>query len=401
MITSVPTAALPARSNTFRPERQPFHRTTTLRLDSHRVHGPVSVLNPTTARYKHVESAIREDDVPHSVPDFIQSTDSVTEPTVIARPTGFSAPQPALTYQWTSRNSRKARQTVLIDKNRILDVAAPQPTSSPRHILHTIGRMFISFPVGDVSYDVAILFTLGSAVWVLNGFFTVLPYSAPESKFPGEALYAGGITAFIGILIFLLGGYLMLLEAVNEDRTDFFGLAVEQLCEHPFDCPPSHNVEEATTRLVDRRDTLTGDIVRRATQRNASVITLTSGAPTSEEAGKTWRWLLAFTELCSHYLHDLGFLACAIMSISIVVFCIPCIVALPPIHNALDTPAKLIGAYWAPQVVGGVGFVISGAMFTIETQERWWLPAPDVLGWHVGLWSFFGGIVNALSPAKS
>lgn len=100
-------------------------------------------------------------------------------------------------------------------------------------------------------------------------------------------------------------------------------------------------------------------------------------------------------------MHDLGFLACAILFTSVVVFCIACISALPPIYTALDTSAKLIGAYWAPQLVGGVGFVIAGAMFTMETQEYWWLPAPDVLGWHIGMGNLVGGIVGRISSIAS
>ena len=118
-----------------------------------------------------------------------------------------------------------------------------------------------------------------------------------------------------------------------------------------------------------------------AARRNTSVITLRS----VDAKGESWKWWPSTEELRSHYMHDLGFLACLIMFISMSVFCIAGLTSLPAIYNALDTPAKLNGAYWAPQVVGGVGFVLCGAMFMIETQEHWWLPSPGVLGWHIGL----------------
>lgn len=145
--------------------------------------------------------------------------------------------------------------------------------------------------------------------------------------------------------------------------------------------------------MVPRQDTITGDIVRRPTQRNASIIALAFDGPCRPD-GKAWRWWPSSTELQTHYLHDIGFLACSILLFSIGVFSVACVTALPPIYNMLDTPAKLNGAYWAPQVVGGVGFVISGAMFTIEVQEHWWVPAPGVLGWHIGGWNLVGGIVS-------
>jgi hypothetical protein len=58
----------------------------------------------------------------------------------------------------------------------------------------------------------------------------------------------------------------------------------------------------------------------------------------------------------------------------------------------------LNGAFWIPQVIGGIGFVISGALFTIETQKHCWQPAPSVLGWHIGMWNFVGGIGFTLCP---
>lgn len=102
----------------------------------------------------------------------------------------------------------------------------------------------------------------------------------------------------------------------------------------------------------------------------------------------------SFWDLKTHYCHELGFLACAIMLVSIIIFFIACITALPPIYRLLNTPAKLIGAYWAPQVVGGVGFIVAGLMLMIETQEHWSLLAPCFLGWHIGAWNAVGGVVS-------
>ena len=64
--------------------------------------------------------------------------------------------------------------------------------------------------------------------------------------------------------------------------------------------------------------------------------------------------------------------------------------ALPAIYDRLTTPAAVNGAYWAPQVIGGTGFIISGTLFMIETQKKWYLPAFDVLGWHIGAWNLIG-----------
>jgi len=43
-------------------------------------------------------------------------------------------------------------------------------------------------------------------------------------------------------------------------------------------------------------------------------------------------------------------------------------------------------------VIGGSGFIISGILFMVETQPKWYMPAPKILGWHVGFWNLLGGI---------
>lgn len=35
---------------------------------------------------------------------------------------------------------------------------------------------------------------------------------------------------------------------------------------------------------------------------------------------------------------------------------------------------------------------MNSLLFTIETQPKWYIPAPKVLGWHIGFWNFIGGI---------
>lgn len=83
--------------------------------------------------------------------------------------------------------------------------------------------MFTSFPIWDISYLVAIFFALGSLVWILSASFVFLPLVNPQSEFPGEIIQGGGFTAFIGATIFELGGVLLMLEALNDNRAACFG----------------------------------------------------------------------------------------------------------------------------------------------------------------------------------
>lgn len=51
------------------------------------------------------------------------------------------------------------------------------------------------------------------------------------------------------------------------------------------------------------------------------------------------------------------------------------------------------------KVVGGTGFIISSFLFMIEVQEKWYIPAPRMLGWHIGLWNLIGAIGFTLCGA--
>lgn len=91
--------------------------------------------------------------------------------------------------------------------------------------------MFSVYPIWDVSYLVAVIFTIGSIDWCVNAFFVWLPLQLPSSEFPGEIANAGGISAFVGATIFEIGSVLLMIEAVNENRADCFGWAVEEVLE--------------------------------------------------------------------------------------------------------------------------------------------------------------------------
>jgi hypothetical protein len=113
----------------------------------------------------------------------------------------------------------------------------PPSTSTLKETLKGIWRMCSTYPYWDVSYLVAIVFTLGSVVWCINAFFVWLPLQDPSTEFPGEIADAGGITAFIGATIFEIGSILLMIEAVNENRADCFGWALEEVLEEKVRIP--------------------------------------------------------------------------------------------------------------------------------------------------------------------
>jgi hypothetical protein len=128
---------------------------------------------------------------------------------------------------------KTGRHSIIVTTSSIEDskYIVPSSTSTLQETLKGLGRMFRDYPYWDVSYLVAIIFTLGSVVWVFNGFFAWLPLQDPATEFTAEISYGGGITAFVGATIFEFGSILLMIEAVNENRSDCFGWAVEEVLE--------------------------------------------------------------------------------------------------------------------------------------------------------------------------
>lgn len=228
----------------------------------------------------------------------------------------------------------------------------------------------------------------------------------PSSEFKDEILTGGGVTAFIGATIFEIGSFFLMFEAVNENRTGCFGWAVVQVInpDTPHKGPwlkVKPNLEDCKHHHQNR-----SNLVGKSRKRKAKDAAQQSGSPAPQEPddrqhngpdGSTWVWIPPWRDLKEHYLHQVGFLACTAQLFGASVFWISGFTALPGILNKLS-PAAVNGAYWVPQVIGGSGFVVSGTLFMIETQERWWKPNFAVLGWHIGFWNLVGGVGFTLCP---
>jgi hypothetical protein len=244
--------------------------------------------------------------------------------------------------------------------------------------------MFTKYPFWDISYDVATIFTIGSVIWVINAFFVYLPLVQPSSEFENEELYGGGISAFIGATVFEIGSVLLMLEAVNENKTGCLGWAIEQVFSH--DTGSGHL--QASKGTCTHHHHNKGNLVGKGRDTSS----------TSLSTSKSWVWFPSMTELRTHYIHDLGFIASFAQLIGATIFWVSGFTALPGIYNHMSRPITII-FYWTPQVLGGTGFIISGFLFMLETQSRWYKPAFKTLGWWIGAWNLIGGIGFTLCPA--
>jgi hypothetical protein len=373
------------RCHAFLPGREPLREHATLKLLDSKTFGPFGFLNPTGAQFRHVDAVDEEHgaNAPHETDEDFPADD--------------------VQLQWSSRNNRKGRHQ--LEVRPAADPASakyltPEPTSSARAIAKNIGRMFTHYPYWDVSWIVAYIFTLGSVVWVFNAFFVWLPLQKPSTEFSGEILYAGGITAFIGATIFVVGSVFLMLEAVNENRAGCFGWAVEQVFEsassnvHKMRITPSKT--QCSHHHQNRKNLVGKGSTRPEGKPSADGVDIDQDQASSTNHG--FQWYPSWNDLCTYYIHELGFIACSFQLVGATIFWISGFTALPGILNKLS-PHLENGIYWSPQVIGGSGFIVSGLLFMLETQKKWYLPALGVLGWHIGLWNLIGGVGFTLCPA--
>ncbi|KAH7317161.1 hypothetical protein B0I35DRAFT_434666 [Stachybotrys elegans] len=285
---------------------------------------------------------------------------------------------PRAYHVWRSRDNRKGRHALVVGPEYAAESGhqGPQPTNNLRSTAEGIAKLFLRYPIWDISYDVAAIFTIGSAIWVVNGFFAWLPLAAPSTAFHSESSWGAGITAIVGATVFEVGSVFLMLEAINENRSDCFGWAVEETIDGLL------HIEPAPSRKCTHHHPHRDRFIK----------------ATHADKSRQWLWLPTWHELRTHYLRDIGFLACFSQLIGATIFWISGITAIPPILNGFSVPAEN-GLYWLPQVVGGTGFIVSSLLFMLEVQPRWYIPAPSVLGWHVGLWNFVGAIGFTLCGA--
>lgn len=270
---------------------------------------------------------------------------------------------------WRSRDNRKGRHALALTPSGRASAAVSggrplRTTTTLGATLAGISRMLLRFPVWDVSYDVAAIFTLGSAVWVLNGFLVLLPSVRPGDSWAGEAAWGGGVSAAVGASIFEAGSVLLMLEAVNENRSDCFGWALEEALgvgrHHDDDGGGGDGggdgESEGPLVLLRREKSRCrhhhrdrGAFLTRRGVNGGSGVGLEQTENSNAGAARRWAWWPSWYELRTHYLHDIGFLACLSQMIGATIFWISGFTGLPQVLGVLSVPAEN-GIYWLPQV---------------------------------------------------
>jgi hypothetical protein len=217
-------------------------------------------------------------------------------------------------------------------------------------------RTVTTFPYWDVSYLTAVIFTMGSAVWVINAFFVWLPLVKPSAEFKGEILTAGGISAFVGATIFELGSFFLVLEAVNKNATGCFGWALEHVLGEEGQMLARFTPDQ---QACIHHHANKMNLLGRSKTGHVSEIPGTLDGPKSRAKYGTFKWIPSWEELRSHYVYEIGFLASAAQLLSASIFWISGFTALPGVNDHMS-PVLADVLYQAPQVVGGCGFIVSG-----------------------------------------
>ncbi|KAJ9610416.1 hypothetical protein H2200_005193 [Cladophialophora chaetospira] len=373
--------------------REPFAHDDRLTLQ--RAEGPFSFLNPTRAHFDHTGLTPSKT----TPDDNATSHESVNEHEKPKRDAESNVPASDIRFLWRSRDNRKGRHPLVVQRPRPGEEApflTPRRTSHPKEVLKIVIKTLTYFPIWDISWLVAFIFTWGSVVWVMNGFFVWLPVVAPSTEFDGEIYDGGGITAFIGAIVFFeFGSILLFFEAINSNNAGCFGWAVDQLIDEHKAGGQQLRVTANTHHCHHHHQNRRNFVGKHSPQTVPEAQPKSSGT----DDKKQWQWFPSWHDMRTHYFHELGFLAGCAQLFGATIFGISGFTALPGIINHLEPEWKLNAAYWIPQVIGGSGFIVSSTLYMLETQQKWWKPAPSLLGWHIAFWNFIGALGFTLCGA--
>lgn len=342
-----------------------------------------------------------EHDFKHGHPDHWQPLDcrhaaGFTQPTHVS----FRDPKTRVKLHWNSRAHRKGRYP-----SAVVDDADPSWKVKRRF------PRLVGVDLRDISWHVAVLFLLGSVFWseiriltgtsqltchyrCFNGTMDFVFYTVSTDAI----LNAEAATAFIGGTLFWIGGYLSFVESLNPSRDTDFGYEVESEA-HKLHTP-SHKSKGS---------------LGRSRQHFGKHHQARPDGDSNEKSSSqlpAWRWWGADWSSLGYVANAIQFFGASILCVSLT-----CVSSLLTsfAHSWVSTICGLPGVlpedgsslssslssrsialwevfFWAPQIIGAPCFVISGYMFMLEVQDRWWKPKLFSLGWHLGFWNAVGGL---------
>lgn len=289
-----------SRNHIFHHRYEPFRHQPSLILQQDKTTGPFDFLNPTLARFQPTFMAEVSPNRSEDIHEFLASSQGPVQES------------PSVEFKWTSRNNRKGRHTIVVPpsspthQDQEIKCATPECTAHWRPVAHTLWLMLTYYPVWDISWCIAFSFTLGSAIWVLNGLLVFLPFVQPSWTFHNQVLVGGGVSAFVGATVFQIGGILLLLEAVNENREGCFGWTVEQIYQEHHGQNRPNVVYRFKPNLGACRHHHHNKKSLLGTPQSAAASPMRSDAESQVSGSKSqrsWSWCPSWYELKKHYIH--------------------------------------------------------------------------------------------------
>lgn len=257
-----------------------------------------------------------------------------------------------------------------------------------------------------IAYVVAIAYTLGSVLWVINGFFAWLPIAYPGTVFENETTTGNGVTAFLGVILFEIGAYFALLKVINSEnstqRRSLDGVLLSE--KQAFDDSKRLFAPKNTTSKQKGEESEAGWSTISLESGSSKTLCASEPSTTPRRGAKelgveesqsyehmTYKWWFSWRIFRTLYIHDVGFLGCLIQFIGATIFLVTGTVALPPIITTLKQ-WQLNAAYWIPQIVASAFFITASVCFVLEVQKKWYRPAPRRVDWWIGLWALVGSV---------
>ncbi|GAB7366034.1 hypothetical protein MBLNU230_g7603t1 [Neophaeotheca triangularis] len=385
------------RSEKFDREWEPFRDDDDLELQDDQVTGPVRFMDPTHATFTYTggnedPTESFDNDPGSEASTHLESSEGTGD--------DLSPKASAVQYEWTSRNNRKGRHALVIVENdeRANPYSTPPTSRGPRPFLRGIWRMLTIFTIHDVSYVLAVVFTLACAIFTVNGVLSLLPYTSPDDVSESMPLYyVQGALSALGSSLFFFGSLTGFSEAVNTNRKGCFGWKLQHITKAQPDTMDT-SVEDADVTLLvpdgscshhhDSYRVVAGHPQswhREIDERKAS-----SARPWDPTA-KTkhpWIWLPSLKEVRTHLRYDFGFVIATTLACSSLLYCAMAWASLG------STIASGEVAQWIriPQVIAAAGFTAASLIATVETQRDWWRPSLGVLGWHANVFNAIGSV---------
>ena len=321
---------------------------------------------------------------------------------------------------WRSRDNRKGSMAVPVSPRG--GSLTMRMAFASKDIGQGIWRLFSTFPYWDMSFWSGFTYSVGSALFVIDGFWSWLPLAAPSTEFHGESKYGAPLAFFFGALFYQTGAVMAYLEAINDGS--FAGSAMkrlllghdreakeildEKLSKFFHQSQHGHHGKTGETEARENQenqvDPEAGWRTLNRRQRPGSIYPggkrpaprrggLDLGEP---EEGETveyyqWRWFPTWHRFRTHHIYEIGYLSCTIQLFGVTLYGVTSIVILPGILDSLSEWQEN-AAYWIPQIVASTCFLVASFGFTWETQVKWYKPEFHVLGWWIGFWCIVGSV---------